>query len=66
VSEDEVRELALEASEYLLLGLPFFAEFGDVGLGVGVTAAPGERHHVERVVQLTVPAAIESMSLCLS
>jgi hypothetical protein len=35
--------LAFEASEDLLLWLPFLAELGNVGLSVGVTLRPGER-----------------------
>jgi hypothetical protein len=59
-------EVALEAAQRALggLALGFFAF--QVGLGGRVVAGAGDRDDVQRVVELTVAAAVEPVPLALA
>ena len=55
------REVALERAERSFLGLALGLFASEVFLGGGVALGAGGRDHVQRVVELAVPAAVEPM-----
>src|SRR5688572_15202768 len=63
LSKDDIRELPLEAPDRFLVGFPLRAKSLHVGLRVRVSLTPRQRHYVEGVVQLTIAAAVEPVSL---
>lgn len=58
---ETARQVALEASQRALarLALGFLAR--EVLLGGGIALGTGDRDHVERVVELAIPAAVEAV-----
>src|SRR3954471_21487727 len=61
-SPDAAGEEALDASSGFAFGLALGDSAGDVGLGVGVAAPFGDRHHVQGPVELSVAAAVEPVA----
>ena len=59
-------EVALEAAERSLVGLAFGFLALEVGLGGWVVAGAGDGDDVERVVELAVAAAVESVAVALA
>jgi hypothetical protein len=55
---DPADEVAFEAADRFALGFAALALFGDVDRGLGVVADSAEGEHVDRVVELTVAAAV--------
>jgi hypothetical protein len=60
---DASDEVAFEAADGFFVGLGVAALFGDLDRGPRVVEDFGEREHVERVVELTVPAGIEAVAV---
>jgi hypothetical protein len=60
---DASDEVAFEAADRFFVGLPVAALFGDVDRGLRVVEDFGEGEHVERVVELTVAAGIETVAV---
>ncbi len=54
-------EVAFEAAQRALLGFALALFAGEVLLGGGVVVGAGDRDDVQRVVELAVPAAVESI-----
>src|ERR1035437_7665028 len=63
---DASDEVAFEAADRFLAGLPVAALLGDVDRCPRVVEYFGEGEHVERVVELTVPAGIEAVAVAPS
>lgn len=60
---DAAHEVAFEAADRFSGALPVAALFGEVNRGPRVVEDLGEREHVERVVELTVPARVEAVAV---
>jgi len=60
---DAAYEVAFEAADRFSVALPVAALFGEVNRGPRVVEHLGEREHVERVVELTVPAGVEAVAV---
>ena len=58
---EAAREVALEAAERAFLGFPVGLFAGEVLAGRGVVLGAGDRDDVQRVVELAVPTAVESV-----
>ena len=54
-------EVAFETSQRPFRGFAFGLFAGEVGARRGVVAGAGDRDDVQRVVELAVPAAVESI-----
>ena len=54
-------EVALEAAQRALFGFALALFASEVLLGGGVVVGAGDRDDVQRVVELAVPAAVESI-----
>jgi hypothetical protein len=63
---DAAGEVALEAADRFAAGLAFGLLAGEVGDGLGIQSALGDRESVQRAVELAVAAAVEAVAVCLS
>jgi hypothetical protein len=61
-AEDAAGEVALEAADGFAARLAFRLSAGEVGGGVGVQAALGDREPMQRAVELAVAAVVEAVS----
>ena len=62
---DAADEVALEGSEGFAAGLAFLGAALDVGAGFGVVDRADHRDGVQRVVGLSIAAAVEAVACCL-
>lgn len=59
--ENHVRQVSLEASHGLLVGLPLRLAPSDIGLRIVVVAQARPGHHVQGVVELSVAPPVEAV-----
>src|SRR3954451_22299517 len=60
---DASGEVALEAADGFASGLAFGLSAGEVGRGLGIQTAPGDRQAMQRAVELSVAGVVEAMAL---
>ena len=60
---DAADEVAFGAADRFSVALPVAALFGEVNRGPRVVEDLGEREHAQRVVELTVPARVETVTV---
>ena len=57
--------MAFEAADRFQLGLALGLLSGEIGAGLGVGVGAGDRDDVDRAVELSVPAAVQAVTLVL-
>ena len=62
---EAAREVTLQAPQRALAGLALGFLTREVLLGGGIMLGTGDRDHMQRVVELAVPAAVEPMGSAL-